>query len=412
MINRRRFMQALGVVGATSSVAACSDKPPLERYNDDDIALLTQQRFNEARFSGKGHFGIRRYQGYRGLAALPWFELDDRGALICVDQRLTLAIDMHAHLGMSVLFKPDLNLQASSPRVQHLLDCDGDNQASACELDLDIYINGNFSDKALDKLESTVMAQGLWGSGVTRTHTIPNLLNEMDAMRIEKAAILPIKLDLPFGDNQTEQWRTAVSNTDEASRLLTGFSVHPLQDDCIEQMREHAKQGFKLMKLHPTVQNFYPDDSAILKVYEEAASLGVSIFFHGGRAGIEPESSHRFAMPRHYQKPIADFPNVQFILGHAGARDVDAMLELMLANQNAWLGTHGQGISKLDTIIQRTSDNGAAARRIVFGTDWPFYHIGASLAKILTVTDSIKRAPVRQALLRENALSLINFIEA
>ncbi len=412
MVNRRRFMQSIGVMGAASSLVACSDKPPSERYNDEDIALLAQQRLDEARLSGKGRFGAHRYQGYRGLAALPWFELDDQGVLQCVDQSIPQAIDMHAHLGMSVLFKPTLDLQASSPRVQHLLDCDGDDQTSACELDLDIYVNGNFSEPALEKLESTIMAQGLWGSGVTRTHTIANLLAEMDAMRVEKAAILPIKLDLPFGDNQTEQWRSAISKANKTSRLLAGFSVHPLQSDCIEQMREHAKQGFKLMKLHPTVQKFYPDDPAIYKVYEEAASLGVSIFFHGGRAGIEPESSHRYAMPRHYQKPIADFPSVQFVLGHAGARDVDAMLELMLANRNAWLGTHGQGISKLDTIIQRSSDDGAAAQRIVFGTDWPFYHLGASLAKALIVTEAANRRSVRQALLRDNAQNLINLIDA
>ena len=81
MINRRRFMQSIGVVGAASSLAACSDKPPAERYNDDDIALLAQQRLDEARLSGKGQFGAHRYQGYRGLAALPWFELDDQGVL-------------------------------------------------------------------------------------------------------------------------------------------------------------------------------------------------------------------------------------------------------------------------------------------------------------------------------------------
>ena len=76
-----------------------------------------------------------------------------------------MAIDMHAHLGMSVLFKPSLNLQAKTDRVMHLLDCDGD--SSHCDLDLDIYINGNFSDKNLSKLERTIVAQGLWGSEIT-----------------------------------------------------------------------------------------------------------------------------------------------------------------------------------------------------------------------------------------------------
>jgi len=168
-------------------------------------------------------------------------------------------------------------------------------------------------------------------------------------------------------------------------------------------MREHAKSGLKIMKLHPTVQKFYPDDPAVMKVYEEAKSLGITIFFHGGRAGIEPESSHRYAMPRHYQKALGDFPEVNFILGHAGARDVDAMLEIMLEHKNAWLGTHGQGITKLDQIIDKTR-----GERILFGTDWPFYHVGSSLAKALIVTDSVARQDQRFALLRGNALELLN----
>jgi predicted TIM-barrel fold metal-dependent hydrolase len=107
-------------------------------------------------------------------------------------------------------------------------------------------------------------------------------------------------------------------------------------------------------------------------------------------------------MPRHYQKALRDFPEVQFIIGHGGARDVDAMLELMLAHKNTWLGTHGQGITKLDQIIEKTK-----GQRILFGTDWPFYHLGSSLAKTLIVTDSATRQDQRVALLRGNALEFL-----
>ena len=399
MMNRRRFLNHLGLSTLSLGLSACDNTPPANRYNADDIALLAAQRLSEAQNAGKGPFGEHKYVGYQGLAQLPWFELDGDGKLVCVDDSLPMAIDMHAHLGMSVLFKPELDLQAKTARVQHLLDCDG---PTPCTLDLDVYVNGNFTEANLDKLEDTLMAQGLWGSDITRSHTIPNLIDEMNAMRVEKSVILPIKLDLPFGDDQTELWRSEIGKSVGKGRLLAGFSVHPLDDDCIEQMQEHAQSGLKLMKLHPTVQKFYPDDPALMKVYEEARSLGVSIFFHGGRAGIEPESTHRYAMPRHYQKALSDFPEVKFILGHGGARDVDAMLELMLAHKNTWLGTHGQGITKLDQIVEKTN-----GQRILFGTDWPFYHLGASLAKTLIVTDSAARQDQRVALLRGNALEFL-----
>jgi predicted TIM-barrel fold metal-dependent hydrolase len=403
MINRRRFLTYAGISTLAMSTTGCNDTPPEHRYNADDIALLAQQRTSEAAASGNGPFGEQRYAGYRGLSRLPWFDLDDRGQLVCSDNSLPMAIDMHAHLGMSVLFKPELDLQAKTERVKHLLDCDGD--TPECELDLDIYINGNFSDENLDKLESTIVAQGLWGSDITRTHTITNLINEMNAMRVEQAVVLPIKLGLPFGDDQTELWRAQIEKSAHQQRLLAGFSINPLKDNSIEQMRTHAKAGLKLMKLHPVVQKFYPDDPALMKVYEEAQSLGVTIFFHGGRAGIEAESSHRYAMPRHYEKALRDFPKVNFILGHGGARDVDAMLQLRLKYPNAWLGTHGQGVTKLEQIIDSTK-----GKRILFGTDWPFYHIGSALAKVLIVTDSPARQQHRLDLLRGNALELLGSI--
>jgi predicted TIM-barrel fold metal-dependent hydrolase len=43
--------------------------------------------------------------------------------------------------------------------------------------------------------------------------------------------------------------------------------------------------------------------------------------------------------------------------------------------------------------------------RLLFGTDWPFYHQAATLAKVLLVTEG--RRDVRRAILRGNAERLL-----
>jgi len=398
-INRRRFLTLLSGSAAGLALSSCSDDIDTSRYNNDDIQLLAKQKQLEAQNSGKGPYGIHRYQGYRGLAELPWFELDSKGVLQCVDDSIPMAIDAHCHFGMSVLFEPDLDLQLKTERVRHLLDCDAENPG--CELDLDIYVNGNFTEQTLSTLNKNIVAQGLWGSSFAETQTIPNLLQEMDSMRVQQAMILPIKLDLPFGDNQTETWRDAVIKAKQTNRLGVGFSIYAHDENRLEQMREFAKSGAKILKLHPTVQKFFPDDPIMMPVYELAQELGLVIFFHGGRAGIEPESSHPYAMPRHYEGAISGYPKLPFILGHGGARDHQAMLELAVRYDNAWLGIHGQGITSLDQMIRRTD-----GERLLFGSDWPFYHIGASLAKVLITTQDKGRHDIRAAILRENALKL------
>jgi predicted TIM-barrel fold metal-dependent hydrolase len=227
-------------------------------------------------------------------------------------------------------------------------------------------------------------------------------LREMDAMRVEQAVLLPIEFGVWFGDDLTAQWRVAVEKARVEARLLTGCSVHPEAGDAPVRLRQHAEAGAKIVKLHPTVQRFYPDDPRAMDVYAVAEELGMVVFFHGGRAGIEPQSSHPFAMPRHYEAAIRNFPTLNFVLGHAGGRDFEAMLKLALRHENAWLDIHGQSISNLDIMIKETG-----GERLLFGTDWPFYHIGMSLAKVLIATQAETRYPARQAILRDNALRLL-----
>jgi predicted TIM-barrel fold metal-dependent hydrolase len=298
---------------------------------------------------------------------------------------------------MSVLFQPQLNLLARTGEVRHLLDC----RDAACRLDLDVYANTNFTEAGMRDLRWHTLTQGLWGSAFARTQTLPNLLDEMDAMRVQQAFILPIKLGLPFGDNLTEGWREAIRVAGATDRLIDGLSVHPRDETRLEEMRRHASQGQRLLKLHPTVQSFYPDDPDMMTLYEEAERLGLVVFFHGGRAGIEPESRQRYAMPRHYEAVLANFPGLPVILGHAGARDGEAMLELARRYDNAWLDIHGQSVTRLEDMIQR-----GGGERLLFGTDWPFYHIGMSLAKVLLCTAAPQRRSIRHRILRDNALTL------
>lgn len=402
-LKRREFLSSIGVlIGGASAgltLSSCS-RPDPDRYSEADIALLEKQIETERAQSGQGPFGIQRFKGYRGLSELPWFELDNAGTLRCVDESIPKAIDMHCHFGMSVLFKPDLDLQARTDRVQHLLDCDGTDPG--CDLDLDIYINGNFTESDLSQLRMDSVAQGLWGSASSRTQTIPNLVDEMDATRVESAVILPIAFGFPFGDDQTEAWHSAIRESNHSDRFIKGASVHPDDERAVEQLEAYASAGARVVKLHPTMQAFYPDEPRLTRIYEAAERLGMIIFFHGGRAGIEPESRHPYAMPRHYEGALANFPNLPFVIGHAGARDAEAMLEIAVRYENAWLGIHGQGITQLDRMIRRTG-----GERMLFGTDWPFYHLAATLAKVLLVTDENERDDIRHAILRGNAERLL-----
>lgn len=397
-LDRRKFLKLATASATAALLPSCGGDEPDSRYTQADIAQLAEQWRTEETRSGKGPFGELRYRGYRGLAELPWFEIDGAGVLRNTATDLPKAIDMHCHFGMSMLMAPDVDLHTRTDRVQHLLDCDGADPG--CLLDLDVYINRNFDEQGLKALRWGFAAQALWGSAAAKTQTLANLISEMDATGVERALILPIAFGLPFGDDLTERWALAITKSGETRRLLRGASVHPKDGGRLEKLRRYAADGALAIKVHPTMQRTYPDSGVMMEIYAECERLGLFVFFHCGRAGIEPESTHRYALPRHYEGAIKTFPKVQFVLGHSGARDVADAIPLAERYENVWLDTHGQGVTTLHEMLNRTGGS-----RMLYGTDWPFYHLAASLAKLLIITE--KRPKDRYALLRGNAERLL-----
>ena len=162
VLSRRELLVAAASGTAGLALPGCGGEADPERYTEADIASLARQWQAERARSGRGPLGPQRYRGYRGLAELPWFELDSRGRLRCVADDFPPAIDIHCHLGMSLFLAPEIDLQARTDRVRHLLDCDA--PGAGCDLDLDVYINANFSEEALWDLRKGAFAQLTWGS--------------------------------------------------------------------------------------------------------------------------------------------------------------------------------------------------------------------------------------------------------
>ena len=78
---RRRFLQLASLAAVGAVLPSCGSGDSGIRYTKSDIANLTQQRLDEGLRSGMGPFGPLHFNGYRGLAELPWFALDVNGVL-------------------------------------------------------------------------------------------------------------------------------------------------------------------------------------------------------------------------------------------------------------------------------------------------------------------------------------------
>lgn len=340
-----------------------------------------------------------KVRGYRGLAELPYFELDSAGRLRLTVDDLVPGVDFHTHLAVNMFLAPGIDLLQQTPETRYMIDCDA--SEPPCVLDLDVYMNRIATSAMLDHMESEVMGMIFLGSDAAKTHTIPNLLAEMNAARVRQAVLLAIAPGFPFRDNLTQRWHDAIARSGARDRFLLFGSVHPTSRGASDRLRElHRQFNLRGVKLHPTMQRFDPDAREAMEVYQTCAELHLPVFFHAGRAGIEPEFTRDHALMKHYVAPVREFPQVPFVFGHSGARDCRDAIPIAKAHRNVWMEIAGQGVSALRELLAALGPE-----RLLFGTDWPWYPVAATLAKLLIVTE--KDTTVRNLIFGDNARRLL-----
>ena len=329
-----------------------------------------------------------RFAELRDLARLPWFDVD-HGQLVVADATIGPAIDLHTHLALSYVRPPAVDLRRATDETSYYLPaCSG--------LDLDVYANRNFTSKQLKDLKFDLTIMSLTGRGMRATHTAPNLFRDMAAMGVAHSAILPIELRLP----QSRNTESMMDATRGAAQAIAFGSVHPRARGRLEKLQAQVAAGVRGVKLHPAVQGFRPDEPAAMEVYAACARLGIPVILHCGPVEIETRSGRYHTQVRHYERPLREHPRTQFLLGHAGALQSREALALQRRYPNAWLEISSISLSQLrDAIAEGDVD------RIVFGSDWPFYHQAIPLAKVLIATEG--RPDVRRKILFDNAARLL-----
>jgi predicted TIM-barrel fold metal-dependent hydrolase len=108
-------------------------------------------------------------------------------------------------------------------------------------------------------------------------------------------------------------------------------------------------------------------------------------------------------VPR-YERAIVENPRTTFVLGHAGALQMEEALALAKRYTNVYLETSCQSLGN----VKRILDEGPGDR-ILFGSDWPFYHQAIPLAKVLLASEG--RPALRRQVLWENAARLFGISE-
>lgn len=327
-----------------------------------------------------------RYATHHALSELPYFRLRDNRVLETTEDFGPIA-DVHTHLALSYIRKPAFDLSSGDGHPQHYLPMEA-------PLELDVYANLNFDKEHLTTMKRDLTVGSLRSGGMRSTHTVPNLEFEMAALGITRSILLPI--DMPFGSNNAERYLGLAADD---PRLVSLGSVHPFAANRRKQLENQKRAGAPGIKVHPSVQAVAPDHPRAMSLYAMCADLELSVLWHCGPVGIEPKFSRRLCQLPRYRTAVMANPRTTFILGHSGALQMESALDLCCTFDNVYLEISSQSLTNVRTILTK-----APADRVMFGSDWPFYHQAMPLAKALIATED--RRELRRPLFWDNAARL------
>ena len=197
------------------------------------------------------------------------------------------------------------------------------------------------------------------------------------------------------------------------SKRFIGFaSVDPLKKGAARELENAVKRlGLRGLKLDPALQDFRPNATKVLPVYETAAALGIPVLLHTGMSWA-PGTPLELGHPVLLEEPIRRFPKLNFVLAHFGWPWVWEAVALALKYPNVYLDTsclyydspkefYQFVFSKQmpTTVIERSLRN-----QVVFGSNYP-------RVEIKNMVHALKSLALTQGclnkILRENAERLL-----
>jgi len=209
--------------------------------------------------------------------------------------------------------------------------------------------------------------------------TASDLLSQMDENGITHAVIHMVA-PVPAMVRDTNTWLIKL----QEDRFIKFGTLHPhfaLYDDEIRRLHDGGVQG---IKFQPDVQQFSPADKKLTyHIYEALARHDMKVMFHvGGEPLPSPENR---STPEMIHTVAKDFPDLKIIGAHLGGLNMwDRVYDLLAGMPNVYMESSlsyayiqpGMAMK----IIKKHSHE-----KIFFGTDYPFGHIGKSLAAARSV---------------------------
>jgi hypothetical protein len=188
-------------------------------------------------------------------------------------------------------------------------------------------------------------------------------------------------------------------------------SINPTRGaDAVREARRLVGAGaVRGLKLHPPIQEFFPNDRIAYPLYEVFAEARLPVIFHTGHSGIGTGMRGGGGIRLKYGNPMpiddvaVDFPDMPIIMAHPSFPWQDEAISICLHKPQVYIDLSGWSPKYFSpTLVQYA--NTLLKQKVMFGSDYPLLTPDRWLADFEKLP---MRDEVRPLILKENAVRLL-----
>lgn len=164
---------------------------------------------------------------------------------------------------------------------------------------------------------------------------------------------------------------------------LIGFcQINPNEgiEESIAEL-EYCIKELKLsgLKLHPILQDFFPNDKKMYPIYEACVAMDIPITFHTGYEGLGTgipggDGIHlKYGNPIYIDDVAADFPKLRICMAHPSWPWADIGIAVVQNKKNVFMDISGMRPRYFPDAIKKYLHIKSFVRKVMFGTDYPFF---------------------------------------
>lgn len=197
-----------------------------------------------------------------------------------------------------------------------------------------------------------------------RAATLENFRKSLDGTNIVRCVCAPVAPNITYDD--------VLAAARHEARIIAFTSPDFTARNMPDKLRSDLNAGAMGVKIHPIIQQVETDSDSIMSAVDTVRAFSVPVLLHAGPARYYLPSEDRarsldFSSIERIERLVASFPDVNFIIGHAGLDDYKKVLALIPKYKNAFVDTSFQHPQAIKDLIAAFG-----GERVLFASDWHY----------------------------------------